>query len=333
MEGGHIARVCCNAKTALLCRGKAPVADRALRRTGMSCFAGIGADIGGIRGVIVPIELSPRGLAKPWGVATLPPALAAHAAGDRTGEIWFEAAEGGFGNDALLVKMLFTAERLSVQVHPDDAGATTLGLPHGKDEAWYVMAAEPGASIGIGLAPGLDIAAVAAAARDGSIVDLMEWRRVAAGDVLYVPGGTVHALGGGLQLVEIQQALDLTWRLYDYGRPRELHLDAGLAAARLEPFGPNARARRVDAARSIRAEGGKFVIEEIAGPWCGRLSASAVRPAWVIGLAGNGELGGATVAAGKVWRVDSDAVVNLAPDGHWLVAYGAAGTAAGRLAA
>ncbi len=286
----------------------------------------------------MPIELSPRGLAKPWGVTALPAALAAHAAagaaGDRrTGEIWFEGGGDVPGGDELLVKMLFTSERLSVQVHPDDAGAHAIGLARGKDEAWYVMAAEPGASIGIGLAAGLTPDAVAAAARDGSIVDLMEWRAVAAGDVLYVPGGTVHALGAGLQLVEIQQALDLTWRLYDYGRPRELHLDEGLAAARLAPFGPNAAPRRIDAARAIRAEGGKFVIEELAGPWSGRLSAGAGRPAWVVALAGRGRLGNAEVSAGSVWLADGDAAIALDPGGHWLIAYGAPMAEAGRLAA
>lgn len=284
----------------------------------------------------MPIELSPRGLAKPWGVVTLPPALAAHAVSaesGRTGEIWFEGGGDVAGGDTLLVKMLFTSERLSVQVHPDDAGAHAIGLAHGKDEAWYVMAAEPGASIGIGLAPGLTADAVAAAARDGSIVGLMEWRAVAAGDVLYVPGGTVHALGAGLQLVEIQQALDLTWRLYDYGRPRELHLEEGLAAARLAPFGPNAAPRRIDAARAVRAEGGKFVIEELAGPWSGRLSAGAGRPAWVVALAGRGRLGDADVAAGSVWLADGDAGIALEPGGHWLIAYGAPMAEAGRLAA
>ncbi len=266
----------------------------------------------------MPIELTPRGLAKPWGVEALPPTFAAHAvSGERTGEIWFEAPAAA----DLLVKMLFTSERLSVQVHPDDAHARSIGLAHGKDEAWYVMAAGPGACIGVGLAAGSSVDAVAAAARDGSIVGMMEWRAVAAGDVLYVPGGTVHALGPGLQLVEIQQALDLTWRLHDYGRPRELHLDAGLAAARLAPFGPNSAARRIDAARSVRAEGGRFVIEEIAGCWSGHISANPATPAWIVALAGGGTLAGTAVAAGQVWLVDGDCRAGVDAGGHWLVAY------------
>ncbi|KPF78546.1 hypothetical protein IP88_03375 [alpha proteobacterium AAP81b] len=276
----------------------------------------------------MPTQLTPRGIAKPWGVPSLPPALAGHAAGERTGEIWFE----GDAAAPLLVKWLFTSERLSVQVHPDDAGARAIGLPHGKDEAWYVVAAAPGATIGIGIggAPGRE--AVAAAARDGSIVDMMEWREVAAGDVLYVPGGTIHALGGGLQLVEIQQALDLTWRLYDYGRPRELHLAEGLAAARLAPFGANAPRRAIDPRRTARCEGGKFVIEELAGAWAGQI-AGARGSVWLVALTDDGQLGDTAVAAGSVWRIDADTPASLAADARWLLAYAAPAADPARLAA
>ena len=263
------------------------------------------------------IALTPRGIEKPWGSPTLPAALQRHARGARTGEIWFEPPDGAAAD--LLVKMLFTTERLSVQVHPCDDRAAQIGLPCGKDEAWYVLAADPGATIGVGITRPMTTAELAAAARDGSIVDLMEWREVVAGDVLYVPAGTIHALGGGLQLVEIQQPLDVTYRLYDYGRPRELHLDDGLAAATIAPYGANAVPRSIDAARNVRCAGGKFVLEELHGAWAGTLAATA--PVWLVMVAGAGRLGDAGLAAGSVWLCDTMLPLTLAADSQMLIGY------------
>lgn len=265
----------------------------------------------------MPMELTPRTIAKPWGVLQPPPPFAAN--GERIGEIWFEAPS--VAALPLLVKLLFTSERLSVQVHPDDDHARRLGLPHGKEEAWYVLAAAPDATIGLGLPGARDRDDAAAAARDGRIVEMMEWRPVRAGDVIYVPGGTVHALGPGLQLVEIQQALDLTWRLYDYGRPRELHLAEGLAVARLEAFGANAVARAIDTARTVRSEGGRFVLEELHGLWTGMLNPPTGAPVWLVMLAGTAALDGAAIAEGTVWLCEAAARLEIGPDARCLIAY------------
>src|SRR5262249_13298778 len=132
-------------------------------------------------------------------------------------------------------KFLFTSERLSIQVHPDDPAARAAGHPRGKDEAWLVLGADAGATIGLGLTHAVSREALRAAALDGSVEGLIDWRPVQTGDCFYSPAGTIHALGAGLTVLEIQQNLDLTYRLYDYGRPRELHLDEALAVADLSP--------------------------------------------------------------------------------------------------
>jgi mannose-6-phosphate isomerase len=170
---------------------------------------------------------------KPWGRLRLPPMF--DAPEDRKiGEIWFTN-----GADLpLLAKYIFTSERLSIQVHPDDDEARARGLPHGKSECWYVLDAEPGSVIGLGLTTEVSPEELRATALNGSIDQLLDWKPVRAGDFFFVPGGTIHAIGGGLSLLEFQQNLDLTYRLYDYGRPRELHLDEAIAVADLRPYPP-----------------------------------------------------------------------------------------------
>lgn len=138
----------------------------------------------------------------------------------------------------VLIKLLFPAAHLSVQVHPDDAYAKAHGLGCGKTEAWYVMAAEPGAEIGLGVKAGAQPQTFADACREGKAAGLLRWMPVQAGDFVYVPAGTVHAIGPGVVICEVQQQSDVTFRLDDYGRRnqagelRELHLDHGLAALR-----------------------------------------------------------------------------------------------------
>jgi mannose-6-phosphate isomerase len=203
-------------------------------------------------------SLKARPLPKIWGRSPLPEPLgmAVRRAG-RIGEIWFDAP----GEPELLVKYLFTSERLSIQVHPDDVAARALGLARGKDEAWLVLEAEPGAVIGLGLRRAVTREELRAAATGGVIEALIDWKPVRAGDFIYSPAGTIHAIGAGLTLVELQQHSDLTFRLYDYGRPRELHLDAALAAARLEPWHPIYTPRTIGEGRQLLATGGCFTVE------------------------------------------------------------------------
>jgi mannose-6-phosphate isomerase len=177
--------------------------------------------------------LETRVVEKPWGRDTLPPPFATPA-GKRIGEIWFEPPRD---LPQLLVKYIFTSEKLSVQVHPTDAQTEAKGLGRqGKSECWLVIDAGPGARLGIGFNQPVDAETMRAAAQDGSIEQMLTWHEVKPGDFFYIPANTVHAIGGGLSIIEVQQNSDITYRLFDYGRPRELHLEEGMAVARGEPY-------------------------------------------------------------------------------------------------
>ena len=134
---------------------------------------------------------------------------------------------------ALLLKFLFPHEKLSVQVHPDDEQARRVGEPWGKTECWYVAHAKPGSKVALGLKPGVTVAQLEESIQEKRAEDVLNWLNVFTGDMIYVAGGTVHTLGPGSVIIETQQQSDTTYRLYDYGRPRELHLKAGLAAVKL----------------------------------------------------------------------------------------------------
>lgn len=178
------------------------------------------------------VKLATRIVEKPWGRTDLPSVFGAMD-GRRIGEIWFEHPAGDAA--PLLVKYLFTSERLSIQVHPDDDAAKSYGFARGKDECWLVLDALPEAELGIGLVRDCTTQELRNAAQAGTIERLIDWRPVKASDFIYNPAGTIHAIGPGLTVIEIQQNVDATFRLYDYGRPRELHLDAGLAVANRTP--------------------------------------------------------------------------------------------------
>jgi mannose-6-phosphate isomerase len=201
------------------------------------------------------MKLERRYVEKPWGRTHLPPMFDAPG-GKRIGEVWFTGA----GEQPLLVKYLFTSERLSIQVHPDDEQARERGLARGKSECWTILDAEPGSSLGLGLKLEVSSDELRAAALDGSIEELMDWRPVRAGDFFMVPAGTIHAVGAGISLLEFQQNSDVTYRLYDYGRPRELHLDDGIAVARSEPY-PETLAQHVEPNdRRTLVDGPQFVL-------------------------------------------------------------------------
>jgi mannose-6-phosphate isomerase len=244
-------------------------------------------------------RLDGRHVERIWGRSDLPAAFAPPVPGaEPVGEIWFE--DDSDADSDLLVKYLFTSERLSVQVHPDDAAARARGHPRGKDEAWYIVDAEPGAVIGLGLTREVSEGELRAAALDGSIEALLDWRPAKAGDVFYSAAGTVHAIGAGLSLVEIQQNLDLTYRLYDYGRGRALHLEEALAVADRRPWTPSAPPREIGPGRTLLAAGGAFTLERRQG---GTLAGDAL----VIPLATAGTIDGRPLEAGSVWRVEGGA--------------------------
>lgn len=207
--------------------------------------------------------LTTRSVAKPWGRDVLPAPFVG-ADDQRIGEIWFEPpAELA----SLLVKYIFTSDKLSVQVHPSDTQTLAAGLgQQGKEECWLVIDAEPGATLGIGFDAPMAPAALRAAALDGSVERLLTWHQVQAGDFFYIPANTVHAIGGGIALIEVQQNSDITYRLYDYGRPRELHLDEAVAVARSEPYTDPRRRTVLDSGEQWLVDGPLFRLLRYDGP-------------------------------------------------------------------
>ena len=198
---------------------------------------------------------------RPWGTHDLSPIYPNHKFTEKIGEAWLSGDDckvangplkgktlaqlseqhqrelvGDAARDAkrfpLLLKFLFPHEKLSLQVHPDDEQALRVGQPWVKTECWYVAHAKPGAQIGVGLRPGVSAAQLEEAIHQNRAEDVLNWINVYAGDMIYVAGGTVHTLGPGSVIVETQQQSDTTYRLYDYGRPRELHLKNGMAAVK-----------------------------------------------------------------------------------------------------
>lgn len=255
---------------------------------------------------------------KPWGRHELPQPFTAEGQGSEPiGEIWY-APGAGTGAD-LLVKYLFTSERLSIQVHPDDTAARRLGYASGKDEAWVVLAADPGAVIGLGLTRPCSRQELRAAALDGGIETLVDWRSVAVGDVFYLPAGTVHALGAGLVVAEVQQNVDVTFRLYDYGRSRELHLDHGIEVSNPCVYRSPSPPRALRDGREILVEGGLFIMERWSGAATTMLHGDA--PIWLIPLRGQISAGGEIIRAGDVALISGS--MPLCPEGGCdvLVAY------------
>lgn len=263
--------------------------------------------------------LQPRPVERVWGRRHLGAPFDGLARnGAPIGEIWFDDARP---DAALLVKYLFTSERLSIQVHPNDEAARARGHRCGKDEAWLILDAAPGATIGIGLVEPVSAEELRAAALDGRIETLLNWQPVRAGDIFYSPGGTIHAIGAGIAMIEIQQNIDLTYRLYDYGRARELHVEDGVAVADTTVYAPQFAPYDYCRGRRILAAGGAFVLERLTGPCRGRLRPGAGRPVSLIPIAGSGTVDGSPLEAGTVRMADSSAELELGEDSQLLLAY------------
>jgi mannose-6-phosphate isomerase len=264
--------------------------------------------------------LVPHKVHKVWGRRDLPSGFGGDARHEEpVGEIWFQEPDGAASE--LLVKFLFTSERLSIQTHPDDARARQMGHERGKDEAWLILSAEPGARIALGTLRPMEERELRRAALDGSIVKMVDWRSVKAGDFIYSPAGTIHAIGGGLGLIEVQQNCDLTYRLYDYGRDRELHLEDGVAAARGEKFEDLFEPETISPGRTILARGGKFVVERWQGIGAAELLPPPDRPLCITPLTDGGVLEAEPATFGSVWHVDGSAKADLPAQTAWLVAY------------
>jgi len=240
--------------------------------------------------------LKTRKVAKPWGRSSLP-ALFGATGSTRIGEVWFEPDPSA---PQLLVKYIFTSEKLSVQVHPSDEQTEQAGLGrHGKEECWLVIDADPGARLGIGFTAALTSEEIRRAAQDGTIEGLMAWHPVEAGDFFYIPAGTVHAIGEGITLIEVQQNSDITYRLYDYGRARELHLDEGVAVARGEVY-PQALHRKVPSAGSMQlVDGPHFRLDQVDGQPDQAVKERHPGPFLIIPRSGFVTTGGVSVSPGN----------------------------------
>jgi len=226
-----------------------------------------------------------------WGVTKLEPWFPNPQ--EKIGEVWFENS----GELPLLVKFVFTSAKLSVQVHPDDAYARARHNCLGKTEMWHVLAAEPGAKIAAGFREPVTKERIRESALSGEIENLLEWHDASAGDTFFIPAGTVHAIGPGLVLCEIQQNSDITYRLYDYGRPRELHLDDALKVIRGDRHDA-----RVSPTTPVLVECDHFHVSQtyIAG----EEGHTSYAPTYYIVTQGAGAIAGMPTKAGDVWMVD-----------------------------
>ena len=256
---------------------------------------------------------------KPWGRTELPP-IFGDTGGRRVGEVWFAGPEGS--ELPLLVKYIFTSERLSIQVHPNDEQARERGLPQGKSECWFILDAEEGATLGLGLKEPMDGEALRQAALDGSIEERIDWKPVRPGEFFFVPAGTVHAIGPGISLLEFQKNVDVTYRLYDYGRPRELHLDDAVAVARAERYSETPK--HVSGSGSfILLDGPDFSLIHTDS-----LSADVERLAdrqrWVMPLQGTAFSGDESAGAGECLLLERGAPLTLSDDA--VILAGAAGS-------
>jgi len=207
-----------------------------------------------------PFLISPRFSTRPWGVNSLQPWFDLQAEGEPIGEAWLTGddsliATGAFSGQTLgslfasnpvqmlgteshpgsplLIKLIFASQKLSVQVHPDDAMAQKYGDLRGKTECWYLLSTEPGAKLAVGLKEGVTLAQVRGGIKNDNLEESLNLIEVTPGDMIFVDAGTVHAIWPGVVVLETQQNCDLTYRMYDYGRPRELHIEKSLEATKL----------------------------------------------------------------------------------------------------
>lgn len=227
----------------------------------------------------------------------------------KLGEVWFPASDAA----GILVKFLFTSDKLSVQVHPADEYARKHHGSCGKTEIWHILRAEPDAQVAVGLRETVTPERLRDAALSGQIMDLLNWMPARVGDTFFVPAGVVHAIGGGLVVCEIQQHSDVTYRLYDYGRRRELHLDHALEVAIAEPF--EARTTLPFECLWFRAEP-LTVRGSVAMP-------AAARNAIYVAIEGEGSIAGESFRAGEAWEIPdgSPPFEIVSPDARFLITW------------
>ncbi len=238
-----------------------------------------------------PLRLTPSLRKKVWGKTRLSPWFPDSA--EPVGEVWYL----GECELPLLVKLLFTSERLSIQVHPDNGE----GVTRGKTEMWHILEAEPGASIALGFRQPIAREKLSEACSTGAIEQLVNWIPVKAGQTFFTPAHTVHAIGAGIVLCEIQQHSDVTYRLWDYGRLRELHVeqalpvcDTGVHPGPVDPIS-------LGKGHELLVRSRYFVTESISLAPGESFSPSAEPSQLVICVAGRGTVDSQPIEMGEVW--------------------------------
>lgn len=237
-----------------------------------------------------PFRIAPRFVERVWGFRDLRPWFDCVSQGEPIGEVWLNGddclVETGAlagktlaqafaadpaallgtgapsGESPLLLKVIFAESKLSVQVHPDDALAQKYGQPRGKTECWYALDAQPGARVACGLKPGVTMDQVREGIAQGTLEESLNTIEIAAGEMIYVDAGTVHAIWPGSILLETQQNCDITYRMYDYGRPRELHIEKSIEATRTETQAGKTTPRTLSD-RRVLADADYFLVEQI----------------------------------------------------------------------
>jgi mannose-6-phosphate isomerase len=266
-----------------------------------------------------PFQVAPEFRERVWGRRDLRPFFERQF-DNPIGEAWFQCpgdpALLGTGADPrhpgvcpLLVKLLFTNERLSVQVHPDDDYAQAHHQSLGKTEAWVVLDSQPPGEVAVGFREPISPDRLKAAAQSGEIERLLAWRKVKAGDVIFTPAGTVHAIGAGLTICEIQENSDITYRLYDYGRPRELHLEDGARVSHLGPHEFEPKPRLLSDRREELVACEYFRIELLRPS--NAITVQAGSPYYLILIATNGE----------AWFVPAGNDEFTIPGSDWILTY------------
>lgn len=237
-------------------------------------------------------RIEPKFVERVWGRTDLAPLYGKQ--DKRIGEVWFQLAD----EFPVLVKFLFTSERLSIQVHPDDRPGE-----RGKTEMWHILFAEPDSTIALGFKESITRDQLRSSLKDGSVEDLVKWVPVKAGDTLYASAGTVHAIGAGIVLCEIQQNSDCTYRLWDYGRPRELHIEEGVAVSDTDVY---------EGFRQLPVVARHFITDVVEPDAPSGLPGEYL----LITLSGSGTIAGMPFQPGEVWYVPADyGLVEIQSDG------------------
>lgn len=299
-----------------------------------------------------PLQLLPLFRERVWGSETLAPYFGNAPLSERIGEVWFTCDEnqtslaqplgellkahpeilGSAANKKhpglcpILIKFLFTTSRLSVQVHPKDEYAQEHHGCLGKTEAWYVLGAEPTSDVAVGFREAISPERLRESAQTGEIERLLDWRKVSPGDVIFTPAGTVHAIGAGLTICEIQQNSDVTYRLYDYGRPRELHLEHGANVSHLGPHEYEAVVKPVSEWRDQLVDCEHFRIERLRPN--GTIQVANQLPYYLllVCVKGSCEIGGQQTTAGDAWLIPAgaDSFCLHGEESEWILTYAAA---------